>query len=146
MDFSNLWKPCYRFTHACFHTVQSNAISSHYLASLHYLPRCLRRAVTCGKTPATVTWSEDLEIFAVFCHAIKTNSRTIRSRLSQPASAGKRADMCEQQAHHCMAPEQWTWLLCSVSVIPANKLSLEELHQLIGIELLIFGFLEIFGS
>jgi len=33
---------------------------------------------------------------------MKTNSRTIRSRLSQPASAGKGGDMCEQQAHHSM--------------------------------------------
>jgi len=28
----------------------------------------------------------------------------------------------ELQAHHCLTPEQWTWLLCSVSVILANKL------------------------
>ena len=31
-------------------------------------------------------------------------------------------DMSELQARHCMTPEQWTWLLCSVSVVPANKL------------------------
>jgi len=37
-----------------------------------------------------------------YCYAIKTNSRTIRSRLSQPASAGKGRDMSELQAHHCM--------------------------------------------
>jgi len=42
-----------------------------------------------------------------------------------------------------MTPEQWTWLLCSVSVIPRNKLSLHELN-LIGIKLLTSGFLEIF--
>jgi len=33
---------------------------------------------------------------------MKTNSRTIRSRLSQPASAGKGGDMREEQAHHSM--------------------------------------------
>jgi len=77
------------------------AISTHCLASLHYLPRCLRWAVTCGKTPTTVTWSED---FAVFCYAIKTNSRTIRLQVSQPASTGKAADMSELQAHHCVTP------------------------------------------
>ena len=54
----------------------------------------------------------------------KTNSRTIRS---QPAFAGKGADTSELQAHHCMAPEQWTWLLCSVNVPPVNKPSLQEL-------------------
>jgi len=37
-----------------------------------------------------------------YCYAIKTNSRTILSRLSQPASAGKGRDMGELQAHHCM--------------------------------------------
>jgi len=44
-------------------------------------------------------------------------------------------------------PEQGTWLLCSVSVIMANKLSLQELCQItIGIMLLTSGFIEIFGS
>jgi len=45
-----------------------------------------------------------------------------------------------------MKPEELTWLLCSVSVIPENKLSLQELHQLIGIKLLTSRFLENFGS
>jgi len=36
--------------------------------------------------------------------------------------------MSELQAQHCMTSEQGTWLLCSVSVIPANKLSLQELN------------------
>ena len=60
-------------------------------------------------------------------------------------STGKGADMSEGQAHQCMTPGQWTWLLCSVSVIPENKLSLEELNQLIGIKLLTSGFLEMLG-
>jgi len=37
-----------------------------------------------------------------YCYVIKTNSRTILSRLSQLASAGKGRDMSELQAHHCM--------------------------------------------
>jgi len=49
--------------------------------------------------------------------------------------------MSELQAYHCMTPEQRTWLKCSVSVIPGNKLSLQELSQLIGIELLTSSFL-----
>jgi len=32
--------------------------------------------------------------------AIKTNSKIIRSQVSQPASAGKGADMSELQCHH----------------------------------------------
>jgi len=35
-----------------------------------------------------------------------TNSRTIRSHVSNPASAGKGADMSEMQAHHSMILEQ----------------------------------------
>jgi len=31
------------------------------------------------------------------------------------------------QAHHCITPEQWSWLLCSVSAIPVNKMLLQEL-------------------
>ena len=60
--------------------------------SLRHLPRCLRSAVTCGKTPSTVTSSEPFKIFAVFCYAIKTNSRTIHSQVLQPAFEGKGAD------------------------------------------------------
>jgi len=49
--------------------------------------------------------------------------------------------MSEVQAHHCMTPEQQTWLLCSVSVVPENELSLHELNQLVGIKLPTPGFL-----
>jgi len=56
----------------------------------------------------------------------KTNNRTIRPQVSQPASAGKLADMSEVQAHHCMTLEQSTWLLCSMSIILTNKLSLKQ--------------------
>jgi len=34
--------------------------------------------------------------------------------------AGKAACISELQVQHCMTPEQWTWLLCRVSVVPAN--------------------------
>jgi len=52
--------------------------------------------------------------------------------------------MRERQCQHCMTPEQRTWLLCSV--IPANKLSLQQVNELIGIKLLTSSFMEIFGS
>jgi len=64
---------------------------------------------------------------------MKINSRTIRSRLLQTASTGKGGDMSELQAHHCMTLYLWTWLLCSVSFIPAKQLSLQELNQSIRI-------------
>jgi len=41
--------------------------------------------------------------------------------------------------------EKWTWLLCRVSVSPANTLSLQGLTQLIGTKLLISRFQEIFS-
>ena len=43
-----------------------------------------------------------------------------------------------------MLPKQWTWLLCSVSVISVNKLPLKELTQRIRIKLLISRFPKIF--
>jgi len=57
----------------------------------------------------------------------------------------KVADMSELQTHCCMTPRQWTWLLCSMSVIAGNKLSLQKLSEVIGIELLTSCFLENFG-
>jgi len=30
--------------------------------------------------------------------------------LTTPMAAGKGPDMGELQAHHCITPEQWTWL------------------------------------
>jgi len=80
------------------------------------------------------------------CYTTKTNSEATRSQVWQSSPAGKGADMSELQAHHCMTPEQWTWLLRSVSVVPANKLPLQEMNELIGIELLTSSFLENLNS
>jgi len=66
--------------------------------------------------------------------------------LATPMPAGKGTDMNELQAQHYMTPEQWTWLLCRVSVVPANKLLLQEINQLIGIELVTSNFLKSFSS
>jgi len=55
-DFSNLWKPCYRFTHASFHTGYNytwiTALTS-VTVSLHYLPKCLCSTITCR---APIQW------------------------------------------------------------------------------------------
>jgi len=69
------------------------------------------------------------------CYAMKTNNRTIRSRLSQPACAGKGGNISQQEAHHCITLRLWTWLLCSVCFIPVNKLPLQELNQSLGIKM-----------
>ena len=42
------------------------------------------------------------------CYAMKINSKSIRSQVSQPVCAGKGADMSELQSHHCMTSKQWT--------------------------------------
>jgi len=109
--------------------------------SQHYLPRSLRSIVTCGKTPTTVTWTASSNIC---CHVVVTQQRPIESFATCPRR--KRSEFSELQAHHCMTPEQWTWLLCSGSVISANELLLQELTQLIRIKMLISRFLEIFAS
>jgi len=49
----------------------------------------------------------------------KDQSRTTHPQVSQPVFASKVAHMIEFQAHHHITPEQWTWLLWSVSFIPA---------------------------
>jgi len=54
--------------------------------------------------------------------------------------------MSELRSCHCITPEQRTWLLRSVSVVPVNKLSMQELNQLIGIEPLTSNFPESFSS
>jgi len=70
----------------------------------------------------------------------------MRSQVPQREYADEGVDMSEPQAHHCITSEQCSWLLCSVSAIPVNKVLLQELNQLIGIKMLTSDFLNIFGS
>ena len=72
---------------------------------------------------------------------MKASFRTIRTQVSQPASAGNVADMSELQAQNCMTPQLWTWLLRSVR--SENKTVIARIKS---IKLLTSGFLEIFGS
>ena len=75
----------------------------------------------------------------------QNNSRTFRSRFSQPAPAGKGADMM-----NCKLTTAWHENIEPValvqSVISAKKLPLQEINQLIGIEMLTSSFLEYFDS
>jgi len=75
--------------------------------------------------------------------AMKANFRTIRSQVSQPASAGNVEDKSELQAQNCMTPQQWTRLLRSACVISENKTVIARSKS---IKLLPSGFLGIFGS
>jgi len=53
MDFPNLWKPCYRFTHACFHKVSSEVACRYQQGlsrlSLYCLPTCQMSAFSSHK-------------------------------------------------------------------------------------------------
>ena len=74
---------------------------------------------------------------------MKANFRTVRTQVSQPASAGNVADMSELQAQNCVIPQQWARLLRSVNVILENK---TVIARITSIKLLTSGFLETFGS
>jgi len=124
-----------------YKTTLLTAINSHCIAALHYLPRRLRSKVARSKTPTTVTWSEHLKIWG-YVFVVQYRPTTNRSQVSQPASAGQEANM----SHHCMTPQEWTWLSCSVWVISANKLSSQEVDQLIGIDCWLQVFKKIFAS
>jgi len=41
INFSKLWKTCYRFTHVFSHCIKLRALPLAAVISLHYLPRCL---------------------------------------------------------------------------------------------------------
>ena len=107
----------------------------------------LQNEYHCG----TATWSEPFkEPFKDMlpCHgdATKADSRTniapeIRSLHLQPKERIKWTAI--SRLHYSRTVN---WLLCSVSVTSANKLSSQELTQLIGIKPLILRFLEIFAS
>jgi len=93
----------------------------------YYLPRCLRSTVKCGKTPTTVTWCKPLKMC---CHGIVTQQRP-----TVEPSARKLRNLLlpvkeRTKVHHCITPERWIWLVCSVSFIQANKLPLQELNKL----------------
>jgi len=54
----------------------------------------------------------------------------MRSRVLHRESAGKGVEMSELQAHHCITPEQWSWLLCSVRAIPVNKMLIVRIKSI----------------
>jgi len=126
-------------------TTWLTAVSSHCLAALGYLPRrmsAFNSHMLQNTYDRNLRWTFN-DLLPCCCYAIQTNRRTIRSQVSQRPSTSK---MSELQSHHCITPGQRTWLLCCVSIIPANKLLLQELNKIIGFKLLALGFLEILGS
>jgi len=87
------------------------------------------------------------DLLPCYCYATKANNRTIRSRVSQPASADKEVEKVNcKLITACYQNSEPDSCAVSVSVISANKLSLQEVTQLTRIKLLILRFLEIFAS
>ena len=88
--------------------------------SLHHLPKMSEVNSQMRKNALTVgTWSKPLK---VRCHVVVTQQRgTVNpcARKFRNVSL-KGVDMSELQAHHCITPEQRSWLFCSVSPIPVK--------------------------
>ena len=80
------------------------------------------------------------DLLPCYCYAIKTNSRTIRSRISQPTSAGKGGDMSELASSplHDTITVNLTLVQCEFHT--GKKLSLHESNKWIGIKMPASGF------
>jgi len=90
-------------THSCFFSQSANVPLSacHWLAALPAKMCAFNSLMQENACYRNIKWTF-VGLLPRHCHAIKTNSRTIRSRLSQTAFAGKERDMSELQAHHCI--------------------------------------------
>jgi len=102
------------------------AMNSHTLVAV-YLPRCVlfNSHMRQNAFYRYLKWNFE-DLLPCYCYAMKTYSRKNHWPVWPPASATLGTDMSELQAHQCITPKQWTWLMCSVSVILVNKLSLQN--------------------
>jgi len=89
MDFSNLWKHCYTFTHAFFtqYKITCNSAIKKITAQNSRMPQ--------NAFYHYLKWTFE-DLLPCDCYAVTTNDETIRLPDSQPASATK----------------EWTWLNC----------------------------------
>jgi len=106
------------YTHSCFFSQSINVrglplSACHCLAALTAKTSAFNSLMQQNACSRNIKWTF-ADSLPCYCYAIKTNSSTIRSWLSQP-------DMRELQAHHCMTLQLWTWLLCNVSFIQAKN-------------------------
>ena len=108
------WQQCLFFSHASYHTVWKlhRLALSAIAVSLHYLPNmsAFNSQMRQNACYRNLKWTFEY-LLSCYRYETKNSIRTIRSQVSQPASADKGADMSELQAHHCITPAQWTWLL-----------------------------------
>ena len=93
--------------HSCFfsHSITLRALLlSAVTVLLHYLPKMsmFNSHIRQKAYYHNLKWTFE-DLLPCYCYAMKINSRTIHSQVSQSASAGKGADMSEQQAHYFTA-------------------------------------------
>jgi len=93
-------------THSCFFSQSTNVRGLH-LSACHCLTAlpakmCAFKSLMQQNACYCNSKRPFAGVLPWYCYAIKTNSRTIRSPLSQPASACKGWGISELQAHHCM--------------------------------------------
>ena len=82
-----------QFPHHWYERTLLTAISSHCLAALPAKMSAFSSCIKCDKTAYLVTSSGPLKILSPSsCDATKVNSRTIHSRVSQPAFVVKSSD------------------------------------------------------
>ena len=138
----------YDFAAACCNSyVQENMLYSNRFTSIQ------------GKT---ISWFQNLGFYCKIWGCHFDTQKWLKKTLKWTMSCFRSKDQHQKNPLPSLATQrsgqEWTasallhdnrtvtWLLCSVSVLPANKLSLQELNQLIEIELLTSCFLEYFGS
>jgi len=85
----------------------------------------IHAACVCNLTIGKIIWLQHLK----FCNFTLWMPPCLGCQGPSSRSPPLCTPLSELQAHHCMTTKQLNWLLCSVSVIPPNKLSLRELNQ-----------------
>jgi len=98
--FSDLWKYCYIFTHASFHTVcyctkWFAAISSHFLSVLPAKMSEFNRHMRQNACYRNLKWTFQ-DLLPCNCYAIKPNNKTFQSQVSETY-------LCRQRSRH-----EWT--------------------------------------
>ena len=83
-----------------------------------------------GNPASYRNWKWTREDSLPCCHyAIPTAEQIACKVRNLPLQTGKAAAMSELQTHPCTTPGQWTLFLCTVGIIPANELTMQELNQ-----------------
>jgi len=92
---------------------------------------------TCGKTPSTIKLKWTLEQFLpCYCYAINTNDKAMRFQFHNLPLQQKERAWVNSMLISAWNQNSTNRLLCSVSVMPENKLSMQELNHLIGFKVL----------